>query len=130
MEMVNIQTKHIARIIESVIGAAMPWKFVQSFGLSRLSFVLDDNILQVQICPDRDGRRLRSLPSRVVEFENIDDEEAVEETEEMLFLEECAELLYDLGEDLEINSHQDYDVPFGFTLECNLSRPFHVSFNC
>jgi hypothetical protein len=80
----------------SVVGAfmaVMPWNFVQSFRLSGFCFVKDDDIFRCQVHPNTPGRLLHPTQVAFPGLDDVDDDADVEaDCEEMLFVEECAEL--------------------------------------
>jgi hypothetical protein len=97
MEAENIQTKHIAEIVGSLMSAVIPWNIVQSFRLSGLCLVRDDDVLRCQVRPDLATRLMHPIQVTVPGFDGVD-EDAEDDLEEMVFAEECTELRYDLNE--------------------------------
>jgi hypothetical protein len=101
---VNIQTKHIATVVCSFLAAAVPLNIVKTFENSGISLVADRDVIFCTIRPERAKRLLVPLASTMPEISIGGSDES--DTEELnLFVEECAELLYNLNGD-EIPSEE------------------------
>jgi hypothetical protein len=97
---VNIQTKHIARVVTSFISAATPLNIVKSFELSGFSLIGDDQVLLCQVSPATGSRLFRPIAPEFPQMDESDQATPDEDDgEEQLFAEEYARLLFDLDSD-------------------------------
>jgi hypothetical protein len=99
MDSENIQTKHIVNVVGAFMSAAIPWNIVKSFELPRFYLIKDDETLRIQVRPNRTGRLLHLIRIHIPDMDDTDDDsDADDDIEEKLFVEECAELLFDIVE--------------------------------
>jgi hypothetical protein len=98
LDAANIQTKHISSVVCAFLAAAVPLNIVKTFELSGISLVSDEGTLLCTVRPELAKRVLVPLPVPMPEIPNPGSENSDEE-ELRIFVEECAQLLYDL--DLE-----------------------------
>jgi hypothetical protein len=98
LEAMNIQTKHIARVFCSFLAAAVPIMIVKTFMLTGICLVKDGDHVHCTVRPDQARRLLVPPESCPPDIENSilgdSDEEEVR-----TYLEECADLLYNLDSD-------------------------------
>jgi hypothetical protein len=74
----------------------VPWNVVKTFEISGICLVADGDVLLCTIRPEMAKRLLQPLPLALPEIADDGlDESDIEELK--IFVEECAELLYDLG---------------------------------
>jgi hypothetical protein len=98
LDAVNIQTRHIASVVCAFLAAAVPWNVVKTFKISGICLVADNGVLRCSVRPGMAKQLNQPLPSAVPEMaDRGSDDSDVEELE--VFVEECAGLLYDLGEE-------------------------------
>jgi hypothetical protein len=96
LDAVNIQTRHIASVVCAFLAASVPWNVVKTFKISGICLVADDGVLRCSVRPEMAERLNQPLPLALQEM--ADDESDGSDVEELqVFLEECADLLYDLG---------------------------------
>jgi hypothetical protein len=97
LDAVKIQTKHIARIVYSLLAAAIPVNIVRTFAMSGIYLVKDGDRILCTVRPDQAKRLLIPLPPC---FPGIGDRDGAEDSdaeEQQVYLDECAGLLYDLN---------------------------------
>jgi hypothetical protein len=97
LDSVNVQTKHIAGVICAFLAAAVPLTIIRTFKMSGMCLVKDGAQLLCTIHPERAKRLLVPLPQILPELETDGDDSG--EAESQAYLEECAELFYDLESD-------------------------------
>jgi hypothetical protein len=91
------QTKHIAGVVCAFLAAAVPLTIVRPFEISGICLVKDGAQLLCTIRPEHEKRLIVPIPQILCELEtDVDDSD---EAESQTYLEECAELLYDLESD-------------------------------
>jgi hypothetical protein len=98
LDSVNIQTRHIANIVCAFLAAAVPSNIVNRFELSGNCLVADEGTIFCVLRPKMAKRRLSPLPAPLLEIAqdlaSESDDADIGELE--VFIEECADLLYDL----------------------------------
>jgi hypothetical protein len=94
----NIQTKHIARVVCSFLTAAVPITVVKTFMLTGICLVQDGDHVLCTVRPDQVRLLLVPLESGLPDIENLMLADSDEE-EVRAYLEECADLLNDLDSD-------------------------------
>jgi hypothetical protein len=98
LDAVNIQTKYIATVVCVFLAAAVSLNIVKTFENSGISLVADRDVIFCTIRPEREKRLLVPLASTMPEIPIGEFDES--HTEEVnLFVDECAELLYNLNGD-------------------------------
>jgi hypothetical protein len=92
------QTRHIANIVCAFLAAAVQLNIVKSFELSGICLVADDGTILCVVRPEMAKRLLSPLPAPLLEIAQDlageSDDPDIGEVE--VFIEECADLLYDL----------------------------------
>jgi hypothetical protein len=94
LEAVNTQTRHVASVICTflAVGVAVPWNVVKTFEISGICLVADEGVFFWNIRAEMAKLVNQPLPEMA---DCGSDDSALEELK--VFVEECADLLYDLG---------------------------------
>jgi hypothetical protein len=97
LDAVNVQIKHIAGVVCAFLAATLSFTIVRIFEMSGICLVKDGAQRLCTVRPERAKRLLVPLPQILLELETDADDS--NEAESQAYLEECAELLYDLESD-------------------------------
>jgi hypothetical protein len=90
MEAMNVQTIHIARVVNAFMSAGKPTNIVKTFENSGICLALDENKIRVRIRPEK----ARCLLHPIIEcIPLLETDEEGDDIDEMTYLEQCAERL-------------------------------------
>jgi hypothetical protein len=90
LDVVNIQTKHIASVVCAFLAAAIPLNIVKAFALSGICLVADAGTLFCAIRLDRAKRLLLLLPSTFPDISDVTHDDRDEDALR-IFIEECTD---------------------------------------
>jgi hypothetical protein len=97
LDAVNIQTKHIARVVCSFLVAAVPVNIVRTFAMSGICLIKEGDQILCTVRPHQSKRLLIPLPPCFPEIGDRDYGEDSDAEKQQAYLEECMGLLYDLS---------------------------------